>query len=468
MTTNRLPEPLRPSRWPLRVRSALAAAVVVGLALLVGAGALLWMLDRSLVGAVDSAATARATDIANQLTHDSPADLDAALFTTDSRISGVQIVSPSGQVVRTSSQSWRAPLIDLRLDPGQAPVSGVSATSGPESDLRVSARPAVSTTGPVTVLVAASKESVETTLITVAVLLAVGGPLIVLVAAAATWALVGRSLGSVEAIRSQVAAIGAAQLSERVPVPPARDEIARLATTMNAMLARIEAGHLAQRRFVGDASHELRSPLATLTAALEVARERPEAFDRALLTDTLLPETERMRDLVEDLLILARADETGIALRVGDVDLDDLADGEARRLRLRGDVTVHTVTAPVRIRGDRERLARVVRNLVDNAAAHAASTVALTTETSEPTARIVVDDDGPGIPDSERERVFERFVRLQDDRSRATGGSGLGLAIVTEIVAAHGGSVTIGDSPLGGARFVVELPSEGPDHRSAS
>lgn len=462
MTTNRVPESLRPSRWPLRLRSALAAGLVVGLTLLVGAGALLLMLDRSLVGAVDSAATARATDIANQLTHDSPAELDPALFTTDSRISVVQIISPAGQVVRSSSPTWPTPLIKARPAPGEPPVSGVPATSGPESDLRVTAHAAVSPTGPVTVLVAASKESVESTLITVAVLLAVGGPLIVLVAAAATWALVGRSLGSVEAIRSQVAAIGAAQLSERVPVPPTKDEIARLATTMNAMLARVEAGHLAQRRFVGDASHELRSPLATLTTALEVARARPEAFDRELLTETLLPETERMRDLVEDLLVLARADETGIALRLGDVDLDDIADTEARRQRLRGELTVRAATAPARITGDLERLARVVRNLVDNAAAHTTSQVMLTTEMDGDTARVIVDDDGPGIPQADRERVFERFVRLQDDRSRATGGSGLGLAIVAEIVAAHGGSVTIDDAPLGGARFVVELPADGP------
>lgn len=464
----RLTASLRPSRWSLRTRSALAAATVVGLSLVAGAVVLLWILDRALVTAVDDAAATRAADVANQVTHDRPADLDAPLFTVGGRVSVVQVVSESGRVLRTSGPEWPDPIVDVQVGPGQATLRRLPAVSGRESDLRVAAHGASSPDGPVTVLVAASEEPVEATLVTVAVLLAVGGPLIVLVAAAATSALVGRSLRSVEVIRSQVAAIGAADLSRRVPVPESGDEIARLASTMNAMLDRVESGHRAQRRFVGDASHELRSPLATLTTALDLALARPEVFDRDLLIGTLMPETERMRRLVEDLLVLARADEVGVALRLGDVDLDDLALSEADTLRLPGTVAVVTSIEPVRVHGDRERLARVVRNLVDNAAAHAVSTVSIGTGAVDVVGarggRITVDDDGPGIPVAHRARVFERFVRLDDARSRDTGGSGLGLAIVAEIVTAHHGTVVVTDSPLGGARFVVDLPEIEPPH----
>ncbi|WP_040698459.1 HAMP domain-containing sensor histidine kinase, partial [Nocardia vinacea] len=261
----------------------------------------------------------------------------------------------------------------------------------------------------------------------------------------------------------RVAGIESTDLSQRVPVPVARDEIAQLAETMNDMLARVEAGHLAQKRFVGDASHELRSPLATVTAALELARDRPEVLDRELITATLLPEAGRMLHLIEDLLTLAAADEHGLELRTSDVDLDDLAAELAATLRLRGTVTVSTRIHAVRVVGDRARLQRALRNIVDNAAAHARSRIAICTEERDGRAVVVVDDDGPGIPATDRDRVFGRFVRLDADRARRTGGSGLGLAIVAEIVAAHGGSVTVTESGWGGARFVVDLPRIGVD-----
>jgi two-component system OmpR family sensor kinase len=263
-------------------------------------------------------------------------------------------------------------------------------------------------------------------------------------------------------MRTRVAAITGADLSERVPVPPDRDEISRLAQTLNAMLTRIEAGHDAQRRFVGDASHELRSPLATVTAALELARDRPEVLDHALLTETLLPEAARMRNLVEDLLLLAGADERGPSLLLGDVDLDDIVDAECRRLRASSELVVTASIQPTRVRGDVARLSRVVRNLVDNAARYAHHSVDLRVALEDGEGVLVVSDDGSGIPDAERTRVFERFVRLDRDRARAAGGSGLGLAIVAEIVAAHQGSIEVHGSPAGGAEFVLRLPAVGP------
>jgi signal transduction histidine kinase len=293
---------------------------------------------------------------------------------------------------------------------------------------------------------------------TVVIALALAAPIVVAVSAAATYILVGRSMRSVDAIRSRVAEISTSDLTERVPVPEHRDEISRLAETMNAMLARIEAGHSAQRRFVGDASHELRSPLTTIISALEMAVAHPELLNGDLATTTLIPEAHRMQALVDDLLLLARADERGLTIAHHDVDLDDLVSGEAERLRRGTSLVVRTDFTPTRMAGDAAGLSRVLRNLLDNAARHAANEVSAEVHASGDHAVINVDDDGPGIALADRERVFDRFVRLDADRSRSAGGAGLGLAIVREIVVAHGGTVTIGDRPGGGTRVRVQLP----------
>lgn len=438
----------------------MVAALTVGAVLLLAAGAMLGLLNRSLLREIDTAASTRMDAIAGELTRTSVAELPDSLFEVTGQVGVVQVIDAQERIARESNPKLATPL----LDPGTMGERETARRPVPsyDEDLRVSARTVSAPDGRYVVLVAGDSESAEHTVKRVAALTAVGGPIVVVAAALATYLLVGRSLRSVEEIRSRVAVIGAAGLSERVPVPPARDEIARLAETMNDMLARVEAGHAAQRRFVGDASHELRSPLAVVTAALELARDRPEALDAELIGGTLLPEAERMRLLIEDLLTLAAADESGLEVRGDDVDLDDLAGAQVQALRARGDHTVRAAIEPVRIRGDQPKLARVLRNIAENAAAHARSTVAVTVLRDGEFGRVIVDDDGPGIAVADRERVFGRFVRLEADRARATGGSGLGLAIVAEIVAAHGGSVTIGESPWGGARFVVDLPVAGP------
>ncbi|WP_433521038.1 HAMP domain-containing sensor histidine kinase [Nocardia pseudovaccinii] len=452
---------MAPSRWGLRIRSAIAAALMVGLVLGVAAAVMAWLLHRSLVGDLDTAAATRVGEVSAELMRMPVGELPDALFDTDGRVAGVQVIDPHGRVVRASSGKLATPLTELPVADTRA--AGLRAARRYDEDLRVAAGTVSIGAGTYTVLVAADTESVERTVAVLAVLLAVGGPVVVAAAAAATYLLVGRSLRSVDEIRARVAGIESTDLSRRVPVPVARDEIAQLAETMNDMLARVEAGHLAQKRFVGDASHELRSPLATVTAALELARDRPEVLDRELITVTLLPEAGRMLHLIEDLLTLAAADEHGLELRTSDVDLDDLAAELSATLRLRGTLTVSTRIHAVRVVGDRARLQRALRNIVDNAAAHARSRIAICTEERDGRAVVVVDDDGPGIPAADRDRVFGRFVRLDADRARCTGGSGLGLAIVAEIVAAHGGSVTVSESVWGGARFVVDLPRGGID-----
>ena len=280
-------------------------------------------------------------------------------------------------------------------------------------------------------------------------------------------------MGPVEAIRARVASISSTDLAQRVPIPATRDEIAHLAATMNAMLARLERGRAAQHRLVSDASHELRSPLATITAALEMASGRPELMDNDLIDESLLPEARRMRQLIEDLLLLARSDEDAMELRRDDVDVDDLLLAEASRLRALG--SVHTVThiAACRTVGDRGALARVVRNLVDNAVRHAASTVTMDCRPVAGRAVITIADDGPGIPAQDRARIFERFVRLDPTRTRSSGGSGLGLSIVEQIVRSHDGTVAVGDAAHGGAVFTLTLPlaqqySAGTDFQAGS
>jgi signal transduction histidine kinase len=264
---------------------------------------------------------------------------------------------------------------------------------------------------------------------------------------------------SVDEIRSRVAEISSSDLAERVPVPDNRDEISALAVTMNEMLARIEAGHAAQKRFVGDASHELRSPLATIVSALEVAASHPELLAHLLATNTLMPEAQRMQSLVDDLLLLARADEHRLTLRAEDVDLEDLAAGEVERLCHRTRLVISTALAPTRITGDSGALSRALRNLLDNAARHAATLIEVKVDSDGQYATASVGDDGPGIPAADRRRVMDRFVRLDEDRSRSGGGAGLGLAIVSEIVAAHNGTVSIDDRPGGGTLVTIQLPA---------
>jgi signal transduction histidine kinase len=226
---------------------------------------------------------------------------------------------------------------------------------------------------------------------------------------------------------------------------------------MNDMLTRLETARAAQRRFVADASHELRSPLATITARLELGQRRgPTDTDTA----EMLPEAHRMSRLIDDLLLLARADERGLAPRRDDVDLDELVEAEAARLRNTTAVRVEVDTAPVRVTGDRAQLARLLRNLTNNAARHARSRVTLRVRAERTEAILDVADDGPGIPILDRRRVFDRFVRLDEGRARETGGAGLGLAIVAEIVAAHHGQVTTAESPGGGALLHVRLPAQ--------
>jgi len=285
-------------------------------------------------------------------------------------------------------------------------------------------------------------------------------PAMIGLVALAAWYFTGRALKPVEAIRLEAEAITGTTMHRRVPEPDTDDEVGRLARTMNAMLARLETSAHKQRQFVSDASHELRSPLSSIRTNLEVALHNPERADWPAVAQRALAEDVRMEDTVSELLDLARLDEAEGPAPIEtlpEVDLDELVLDDTVQQR-RVPVDTGRVSAG-RVHGRREQLQRVVRNLLDNAARHADSLVAVELRSTDDTVELIVDDDGPGIPLAEREVAFERFTRLDDGRARDAGGLGLGLAMVKSITEHHGGTVVIEDAPLGGARLRVRLPA---------
>ena len=442
----------RRPRLSIRVRTTLGATVVVGVALVVAGVLVVLLLRRDLTASVDAAADLRAEDLVAAL----EAGRDpASLVAGDDDEALVQIVTEDGRVVAASEDLEGAAAL------ASDEVEGRSVDVPDESDgYRLVADTADLDGGHLLVVVARSADAVDEGTGAVGGSLLVGIPLLLLLVAATTWIVTGRALRPVEAIRREVDAITEAEMARRVPAPGGRDEIARLAGTMNAMLDRLETGRDRTRRFVSDASHELRSPIATIRHELEVARADPTVVDVAALADRLLAEDLRMQALVEDLLLLARSDEGRIVGVRRPVDVDDLVLAEAARLRRLDGVAVDASGVGAgQVSGDAAALGRVVRNLVDNAARHASTTVHLGVATEGPTVRVWVADDGPGIPAADRERVFERFTRLDASRTRGTGGYGLGLAIAAEVVRAHGGRIGVTDGPAGGARFVVDLPA---------
>lgn len=284
------------------------------------------------------------------------------------------------------------------------------------------------------------------------------------------WTALGRTLSPVRAMADQVDLIDDRNLHQRVDVPSADDELKSLALTMNRMLDRLQLSRDRQRRFVSDASHELRSPITATQATLEVARARPERADWVAVSDVLVEENQRLAALVDDLLLLARLDEgeQPTAAENWPVDLDELCLAEAARPRS-ANVRVR-IDTPVRVPGSQAMLTRAVRNLIDNASDHAENVEVVVGLEYEPAiappagyaddgpmATITVNDDGPGIDPEYRQIVFDRFTRLDEARARVNGGAGLGLAIVASVAAAHGGQIAIGQSPMGGASFTLSL-----------
>ncbi len=447
-----------PGRAGVRLQATVIAVVVVAVALAATGLVLVLLLHRSLVGSLDAAGLARAHDVAALA---AAGRLQESVASTGEESSVVQVVDSTGRVVAASPNiSGEPPLLPAppaSLRRQLLSLDGLPITNSGQS-FRVVAESVAMSHGRGWVYVATSLAQVDLTTSRLTVLLVLGLPVLLLVVATATWRAVGRALGPVEQVRASAAAIGGTELGARVPVPGTKDEIARLAQTMNAMLARIEDATARQREFVGDASHELRSPLAVLQTEVDVALAHPDGGPPTAALVRMSVQTERMGRLLGGLLFLARADEGASQVGHEPVDLDELVLAEAGRLRAAGMAVTVLGPAAVRIDGSPGELTRLLRNLGDNAVAHARSMVTLGLAVQDQLAVLTVADDGPGVPAADRERIFERFTRLDAARARVAdgGGAGLGLAICRQIVQRHYGEITVAVGE--GGQFVVRLP----------
>ena len=374
-----------------------------------------------------------------------------------------QVLTPDGTVLAATRNLTGRPAL-YTLAPGSAtPIRQPAADrAGLPSDLSVYGEHATVGGRPVTIITTARTYLQSQIKQTFAWLLAIGVPVLLVLACGTVWLVVGRALRPVEQIRAAVTAITSADLSQRVPEPGTDDEIGRLARTMNDMLARLEDAVARQRRFVADASHELRSPLTAIRTVLEVGLSHPDRAPWPQIAGQAVRQSQRLEQLIAELLVLAKADAHRLAARRQPVDLAALlADLLAAATPAPG-VSIDLSVAPgTATTGNPEDLSRMFRNLLDNAVRYARHRVLVTvriTGAAGPEGIVVeIADDGPGIPAEERERVFGRFVRLDASREQASGSAGLGLAIAREIAAAHGAAIVLTEAPGGGTRAVVTV-----------
>ncbi|AWL86044.1 histidine kinase [Streptomyces sp. TSRI0445] len=477
----------------VRARAALGATLVVAVAL-IGAGlAVLLVLRANLIDQADLQAEVAARDVAGQLATGTPYD---ELELDDEEDHPVQVVDEEGRVVIVSKDlravtgtgaTGVTPVPSASAgatpspgdddddgdddggDDSSRPDSGEVSSDDPEfsdgtatvdrttADYRFAAVEATTREGvTLTVFAGAPLAAEQEAVGTVRGAMLTGLPVLLVVVAGVTWLVTRRALRPVEGIRREMAAITASEdLARRVPEPDSRDEIAALARTTNETLTVLEASVERQRRFVADASHELRSPIASLRTQLEVAEAHPELLD----LPGAVADTVRLQVLAADLLLLARLD-AGEKPGGGTVELGALVREEVSQRT--GDRIAVAVEVPeggaFEVNGSRGQLSRVIGNLLDNAQRHAEGSVAVSVAADGRGVRVEVRDDGAGVPEDERERIFERFVRLDDARSRDDGGAGLGLAIARDVAARHGGTLTVHRADEGGAAFRLWLP----------
>ncbi len=451
--------PLRRLFAPVRRRATIAATVVVLLALALGSVLLLAAYRGQLEDALDNTLSQQVADRVALLDEgSSPQSLTSTLQDE----SFVWIGTPSGEVQATGGS------LEVLENPVPVNVGGVG-----DATLRFNENHHGSTESEVETVRIASGATVEQSLVVVAGaetetigqsvsrlanLFVIAVPILSGLVGALVWLLAGRILEPVEAIRFQASAISGTTLDERVPVPETKDEIHDLAVTMNEMLGRLQGHDRSMRQFSSDASHELKSPVANIRTLVDTAAVNDPSWTP--VRQQLVGETNRLSGLVDNLLYLSTHNEEASTSDAGtfteDVQLDELLFAEAELVAATGRVAIdlHNVN-PVQVRGSSRDLQRLVRNLVDNAARHAENKVRFSTLETSTSIDLAIDDDGPGVAASDRDRIFDRFTRLDEARARDTGGSGLGLAIVSQIASDHHATVSVDDSTLGGASFRV-------------
>ncbi|MFJ2827363.1 ATP-binding protein [Streptomyces sp. NPDC087263] len=458
----------------VRSRATLGATLVVAIALIAAGTAVTLSLRSNLSGQASTQAERSARSVAADLAGGQ--SYDQLSLDDDDR--PVQVVDQAGTLVAASEELERISGTgvgavrpqgsaagvgddddqgddDESLEPGEIGEEttfgdGSAAIDGDTEDYRFAAVTVeVQGKGTLTVYAGAPLAAEQSAVRTALTVMLIGFPLLLAVVAAVTWRVTRRALRPVEGIRSEMAAITASEdLARRVPVPDTHDEVAGLARTTNETLAALEASVERQRRFVADASHELRSPIASLRTQLEVGAAHPELLDLAGAVE----DTVRLQRLATDLLLLARLD-AGERPAGTRFDLGALVREEAA-----GRAGVAVDAPVVEVTGSRGQLARVLANLLDNARRHAGEQVSVRVRRDGVWAVAEVADDGAGVPADQRERIFERFVRLDDARTRDDGGAGLGLAIARDVAVRHGGTLTVREAPEGGALFELRLP----------
>jgi two-component system OmpR family sensor kinase len=468
----RLPGAERLARLPVRVRLTAWYLLLLGLTLAALSGFLLLRLHADLVAGVDGSLDARAAELTLSLENSGGDGFAragrAALAGLPRRASAAQLLSADGRVLFSVAEGPGArPLLgpDLLAEvrPGHPLRTSIHLGSEREP-FRVLATELAGARGRETLVVAASLEGMEESVERLRLLLLVALPIALALAGGGGWLLAGKALWPVARMTRQAGAIGSDHLDERISVPPARDELALLASTLNTMLDRIEHGVAEQRRFLADASHELRTPLAILRAELEVGlRDAHGANGHAQVLASGIEEVERMSGLVEGLLMLARADEGQLELLPEPVDLGEVAAAVVAKLRPMAEAKGIAITLegePPKVLADRARIEQVVTNLLDNAVAYTGPGGAVKVRVWQAggEAGLSVRDSGPGIAPEALPRVFDRFFRADQGRSRSGGGCGLGLAICKELVEAHGGRIGAQSEPGAGSTFVVLLP----------
>ena len=382
------------------------------------------------------------------------------LLPTDSLESGLVQVLHSGKVVAASRELRREPPL---WEPGDPQIQTNNyVLAGQARDVHVVEVPVSFGTTHDNVVVVTSLDQYDSSLRYVHGLLEIGLPILLLVVGAICWAIVGWAFRPIEALRREVADVAAVSAAHRVAEPSTDDEVGRLARTLNSMLDRIEASTLRERRFVSDASHELRSPIANIRTEIEVALHHPDRAEWPRVASEVLAQDERMGQLVESLLMLARSVEGHLAAAEPNARPADLAAvaeevvSEAAAQATGLSVVAQTHPTPVQVPA--VYLERIAANLVDNACRYARSRVDVRVSSYAGQAVLRVSDDGPGVPAQDRGRIFERFVRLDEARDRTHGGFGLGLAIVADLCRAFGGTIEISDAEGGGAVFTMFMP----------
>ena len=454
------------NRLPLRVRLTAVFAVAMAL-VLAAAGAFVYeRVAGHLAGALDQELRSRAQDLSALVIRAGTVEATGGPLIEHGE-SFAQLVTADGRVLDATRPLGRTRLLtgaELARARRKPTFANRDAVPGLDEPARMLAVPVEHDPRQRVLVVGTTRENRAETLNSLLVAFLIGGPIALLLASLGGYLLAGAALRPIEAMRRRAAEISTSSLDERLPVPPARDEVARLGDTLNAMLTRIENGLARERRFVADASHELRTPLALLKTELELAvrhSRSPEELERAIRSAA--DETDRLARLADDLLLLARSEQGRPSLHLEPLDVAEVLGTVARRFGRRAEAEARELVVDVQpelgVVADRLRLEQALANMVDNALRYGGGRVALTAAAADGFVELHVADEGRGFPPTFLAHAFERFSRADEERGGP--GSGLGLAIVATIARAHAGEAHVANRDGAGADVWIALPRDG-------